>query len=198
MRDEPEAAALPNNSAIEVLESVADPNLPETFTVRDQHSANWVVRRIIECRSYADRVTEWAATEMRRAEREEQFFWFRYGTQLEKWAAAEIQKFNGRRKSVAVPAGTLGFRREPARLVVIDDNRLLVWCRSHLPQALKVSVEAGGDDAQQLLRWQQSHCPGTRCTEQVVKNVLQDHFRSAGEIPDGADRVAGGEKFYVK
>ena len=88
-----------------------EPAVDEGFCVRDESSANWVIRKIAECRSYAERVTVWAAAEIRRAEKEEEFFLFRFGGQLERWASEEIRKLKGRRKSLNLPAGAVGFRR---------------------------------------------------------------------------------------
>ena len=82
------------------------PQVPESFCVRDVATAAWVVRKVVEARAYAARVREWAAAELRRAQREEVF----YGHQLEQWARREVEAASGRRKSVNLPSGTVGFR----------------------------------------------------------------------------------------
>ena len=65
---------------------------PEAFRVCDEASANWVVRRIAEARKYAEHVEAWAATELRRAEREERFLLERFGPQLEAWARERLAR----------------------------------------------------------------------------------------------------------
>jgi hypothetical protein len=186
----------------ESLDAEVDADLealaPEAFSIKDEQSANWLVRRIKECRRYAEHVSIWAAAEMRRAEREEEFFWFRFGAQLQTWAAVEIQKLKGRRKSLGLPAGTIGFRNEPAKLVVTDEGRLLDWCREHLPKAQKVTAEVSGTEAQQLLAWAHANCAGANCKVHVLKSVLNEHLKSTGEAPGGAEWMEAGEKFYVK
>jgi len=65
------------------LERFCRPEVPSTFAVTDAASANWVIRKIVEARAYAARVRHWSALEIRRAEREEQFFIRRFGVELE-------------------------------------------------------------------------------------------------------------------
>ncbi len=160
--DHPNAIAAPLSAECDV---------PETFAVDDAASANWLVRKIVETRAYAKHVKEWADGELRRAEREELFFLHHYGRQLEAWARAEIAK--GRRKSVKLPAGTVGFRTEPSKLDVADEAKLIAWCRRSLPGALRI----------------QTH---------VLKQHVKDHVATTGECPDGTAISGGGQRFYVK
>src|SRR5437870_2612266 len=95
--------------------------VPEEFGVVDDSSANWVVRRITEARAYAKRCAEWCEREQVRARRTEEFFLFRYSAQLSTWTQGKIAEQGGRRKSVSLPAGLVGFRHEPAKLVVEDE-----------------------------------------------------------------------------
>jgi hypothetical protein len=149
----------------------ADSDPPQAFEVIDAASANWVVRKITEARTYAKHVKAWAEDEVIRAQREEEFFLFRYGQQLERWARSQIK--SSRRKSIKLPAGTLGFRTEPMKLDVRDELRLIGWCRKTLPAALRIETH-------------------------VLKQIVKDHFTSTGECPDGAEIVSGQERFYLK
>jgi phage host-nuclease inhibitor protein Gam len=146
---------------------------PEAFRVCDEATANWVVRRVMEARKYAERVEAWAATELGRAEREERFLLERYGRQLEAWARQRLAEGRARGKSVRLPAGTIGFRATSPHLSIQDASALLRWCRSHLPLAI-------------------------RTREHVLKSAVQEHVRSTGECPQGAAVVAGGERFFVR
>lgn len=154
-------------------ESHETPSLDDTFRVHDADSANWVVRRIIECRRYRLRVEAWAAAELRRAQREEQFFLERYSAQLAAWARTELAKLRGRRKSIRLPAGSLSFRIARAKIVVTDDRRLLDWCRTHLPAAV-------------------------RTAERVLRSVVREHVENTGELADGTTVDGGGERFLIK
>ncbi len=90
------------------------------FAVRDAASANWVIRKIVEARAYAQRVKAWAELEQRRAQREEDFLLRRFGVELQAWARQEIARQHDGRRSVSLPAGAVGFRTEPTRLAVTD------------------------------------------------------------------------------
>jgi hypothetical protein len=104
---------------------VADPP-DDTFTVTDEQSANWVVRRIIAARTYAQHVKAWAEGELRRAEREEQFFWLRFGPQLKNWTANELARMKIKRKSLKLPAGMIGFKTLGPKLVVLNEEKLML------------------------------------------------------------------------
>jgi len=173
------------------------PSVPEAFAVKDAASANRVIRRIVEARRYADHVRAWAAMEIRRAERKEQFFLQRYGGQLEAWAHGEIRSRGGERRSIGLPGGTIGFRREHPHLLIRDENELVAWCRTHLRDAIALEINATGDDAEQLRRWHRENRSHASVSESICKSVLEQHLSTTGECPNGAE-IATGEKFFVK
>ncbi len=147
--------------------------VPERFSVVDEGSANWVIRRIVEARAYAERVAAWAQIESRRARREEAFFLLRFGGQLEAWAQEQIAQRGGRQKSLNLPSGRIGFRTAPPKLVIYDESALLAWARQHCPQA----VEA---------------------VERVRKVALNEHFTDTGEIPPGAKFDPQHQTIFIK
>ena len=154
---------------LEVLKS-----LPKPFEIVDEKSANWLVRRISESRRYATQVKEWADTELRRAAREEQTLIFLFGRQIEAWTKGEIAKLNGRRKSLNLPAVSVGFRSLSTRIVVDDESRVLAWARRCLPAAVVV-------------------------VEKLSKSVLNEHCEKTGELPDDGIHVEDAtEKFFIR
>ncbi len=148
-------------------------DVDESFHVRDEGSANWVLRKIIEARAYREHVAKWAAAETVRAERQEAFLLHRFGSELESWAREQIGKQHGRRRSLALPAGILGFRQEPMKLLVLDERALVGWCRAHLPVAIKA-------------------------TESLLKSEIQSYIKQSGEVPAGAEIGGGSERFFIK
>lgn len=156
----------PENRGITDLQSV-----PESFEVHDAGTVSWVVRKITEARRYADRVRAWAAAELRRAEREEQFFLVRFGPQMEIWCRKELAK--SKRKSISLPGGVIGFRHSPPSLVIHREEDLIRWCRKHLPAAIVT-------------------------TQQVLKQTVKDHVQASGEVPDGAEITPKTEKFFIR
>ena len=175
-----------------------EPDVPERFSVRDEGSANWVVRKVKEARAYVEHVEAWAAAEIRTAQRQEQFFLRRFGHQLQAWLAGQIGDCDGRRKSFQLPAGTVGLRARPPRVEVTDYEALISWCRERLPEALTVCVEASGAEAEQLRRWQRSTCPEARLTQQVSKTCLMRHLKDTGEKPTAAGVARGPEESFIK
>jgi phage host-nuclease inhibitor protein Gam len=152
----------------------SQPEIQESFSVHDDATANWVVWEIVKCRSYAARCDQWCGREKNRARRDEEFFLFKYGPQLRDYAKQKIAEGKNRRKSVNLPAGTVGFRKENAKLVVDDDDLVLAWAREHVPELVTT-------------------------IEKVSKTALNEHLESTGEIPQrGAHIEPEREHFYVK
>jgi len=144
------------------------------FTVHDADTANWVVRRITQARAYAEHVAEWAEAEKRRAAAEEQRLFYLYGAQLRAWAKAELERIGNRRKSLALPGGQVGFRHQDAKVVIEDEDAVLIWCHAHLPAAVNT-------------------------TETLLKSALVEHIEGTGELPDsGAHLEPETEKFYIR
>jgi Bacteriophage Mu Gam like protein len=145
----------------------------DTFHVRDHQSANWVLKKIIGEREYRARCVAWFEAETRRSEHREQFLMRRFGVELEEWTRQQLAGRHGKRRSVHLPAGILGFRTAPAKLVIVDEPKLLAWCRQHLPGAVKV-------------------------VQHILKREVQNHIKGNGEIPDGAELTGAGDKFFIK
>lgn len=162
----------------------------------DERTANRVVRRVNELRRYIEHVEQWAASEIRRTQRQEERLmqWFRPG--LQAWARERLG--NGRRRSIALPGGSLGFRRQPVRPVVVNEVEAMAWCRAHLPAALRVQVAAEGDDALQLRQLLEGVECGVEVSEQVRIQVLAAHVKSSGQHPPGVSMGGGDERFFVR
>jgi hypothetical protein len=148
------------------------PLVNDGFQVVDAASASWVARRINEARAYARRVELWAEREIRRAKRDEDHLMFRFGQQLQDYAAREIAKLRGRRRSICLPGGTIGYRRVGPTLVFDDPARVLVWAKAQCADAVVAS-------------------------EKLAKSAVNRHIESTGEIPDGAHIEVGRDKFFV-
>jgi phage host-nuclease inhibitor protein Gam len=148
--------------------------VPAGFVIDDQTSANWLVRKIAEARRYAERVKEWAQREQRRAEREEQTLLFLFGHQIEAWTLDQIAALKGRRKSVNLPAGVVGFRKAQPTLRVDDEMAVIRWAKVSCPSAIVV-------------------------VEKLSRTNLHDYFHKTGELPNaGAHVEQGGERFFIR
>jgi phage host-nuclease inhibitor protein Gam len=153
---------------IEVLKTV-----PKAFCIEDEKSANWLVRKIMNARAYASRVKEWAEQEQRRAEREEKTLLYLFGRQIEDWARVEIEKLKGKRKSLNLPAGVVGFRQIKPCLQVDDEAAVIRWASENLPAAVTV-------------------------IERLSRSELKQYFEKTGETPvEGVHVEPGGDRFYI-
>ena len=158
----------PGAEAVEVYD------VPAQFQIDSEDAANWLVKKIVAARAYAKHCDEWCEREKARARREEEFFWWRYGQQLREWASVRIREFNGRRKSVCLPAGTVGFRHEGPKLIVEDEQAVIAWARTNNADVVSV-------------------------VERLSKSALNDLVERTGEMPDRGVRVEPErEAFYVK
>jgi phage host-nuclease inhibitor protein Gam len=154
---------------VEVLKSV-----PAGFAIDCEEHANWLVKKVVAARQYVERVKQWAEQEQRRAAREEQTLLFLFGRQIEAWVDSEIAKLKGKRKSINLPAGAVGFRLVRAQLVVDDEAAVLAWAKSNVPDAVVV-------------------------VERLRKSVINEYAEKAGVIPDeGVHIEPATERFYIK
>lgn len=155
------------------VESEIQRIVPEAFSVCSPETAAWVVRQIINARTYSQKVQAWAAMEQRRAVAEEEHLLFRFGHQLRGWAEVEIRKLRGR-KSINLPSGTVGFRSVPARVVFDDEDAVLAWAKVVCPAAVVTN-------------------------ERLLKKPVVEHITATGEVPErGLHAEPSSETFYIK
>lgn len=168
------------DSTVPVSEDVrADPDrpiVPDRFRIHDEATANWLVRRVVEVRCYRDRVKAWAEREVRRADRDETFFLDRYGAELGAWLRCQLSEQRGRRRSVALPGGTVGFRRQSPKWVVLDEPAVLAWAETACPEAIE-----------------------TITTTRLRKRAFVEHLTRTGEMPPlGAELQSAADRLYIR
>lgn len=169
--NEIDAANTSNTVEYEDLEQL---DVPQHFAVNDDSSANWVIRKILECRAYAKRCGDWYEGEQARAKNQEKFFLFRFGQQLQEYARRKIEAERTRRKSISLPAGSLGFRHEGPKLIIDDEAAVIQWAKEHMP-ALVTTVD------------------------RLSKSSLNDHVAQTGEVPEvGVHIEPAKEQFYIR
>jgi hypothetical protein len=148
-------------------------NVDPGFHVANEQTANWVCSKVIAARDRAERAKAWAAREVAQAERDEEFFLGRFGEELEAWLRGVLDT---KKKSIDLPAGRVGVRTSPARLVVTDEEKALAWARAHQPSAV-VAVPA---------------------SEHISRSDLILRFKTTGEIPDGSDLQPASASLYIR
>jgi len=167
-------AAMVKETAVEEPGAAALVSLaPEQFEVRDRSSAEWLVRKVVEAEAYMARVKHQADREIRRTQQERDFLMMRFGPQLERWTREQLEQTKGRRKSVLLLAGTVGFRQTASKLVI--------------------------DDQSAIIRWAKRCCRSAVVTvERLSKTAINTHVTTTGEVPAGAHVEPAHKKFYVK
>ena len=149
----------------------ADPNNPDpcAFVPTDENGVNWVLGKIADARARAARIRENAELMARAEERKAEALEWKYGANLQTWLRAEIA--GGKRKSVRLLHGVLGYRAKPAGVHVTDDAAALAWAREFLPGAVTVRLD---------------------------KKVLADALLTNGESVDFATLNHAEEVFFIK
>lgn len=174
-------------------------SVPGDFTIADADSANRFVRQVVETRAYRERVESWAASEIRRAQRREEDLMGRYGPQLETWTRSELAaRQGGRRKSLALPAGQVGYRSTPVTVAVEDALAATAWALVNLPASVTVQVTVTGDVACRVIDALHPLDLGPAVRTKLAILGLRGHFTATGEVPPGVTVVPSVEQFYVK
>ena len=142
----------------------ADAFMPDT-----KEKADWVLSKIADARGRAARIRENAERMARDAEREAEGLEWRYGAALQALCRKETE--GGRRKSLPLYHGVIGFRTKPAGVSITDDVAALSWARENAPGAV---------------------------TERLDRKALGDALKDSGEVLPFAQFTPAEETFYIK
>lgn len=160
--------------------SVQDDEARERFRVENMDQASWAMRKLAkvlqqraEIRDVAERrkeqVDEWCAAEIRRTDRDREFF----GNLLVDYHERELAA-DPHRKTINLPEGTLKARKTPDKIDVFDPGAFTAWAEEEdHGDLLRVRVEP---DKTGLKGWLADHpgatAPGARVEPgQVVFNA---------------------------
>jgi len=141
----------------------AAPFVPDTADKVD-----WVLGRIADARARAARIRENAELMARDADRQAEGLEWQFGPALQAFAREQL---TGKKKSLRLFHGVIGYRTKPAGVTVGDEGAAIVWAKQNLPLAV---------------------------TERVDKKALAEALLSTGESVDFAAFTAAEEVFYIK
>lgn len=186
-----------NETEVETEEN----EVPEVFHITDERGAEWVLCKIREARERADRARKWAQEIAAEAQKREDGLMARFGVELQQFAQTQLEGV--KKKSFALPSGTLGFRSSAATIVVREPDELQEWAKVHCPEAVQYElfVECGSEQVTQLkmiLATIYKVDPVCELKESVTKSIVNEHFKTTGEVPEGCVFVPPCEKFYIK
>lgn len=158
------------------------------FVVDSREKAEWAMRKISraeasiqenaaaaqaeieKAQAYIDRIR----TRLHEINRVDEQTVAYLGQLIRPWAETEIAK-NGKRKSLPLLGGTVGFRASPDSLEVTDPDAAIAWLKEHTA--------------------------GTSCLrvkEEIDKREVKKLIEFSGEIPDGVQMKKGEIRFYVE
>ena len=141
----------------------------EAFLPDTAEKVDWVLGKMNAARAEAKLIRENAELMAREAERRAEALEWKYGANLQTWLRAELGE--GKKKSVRLFHGVLGYRQKPAGVSVTDPAAALSWAQENLPAAVTLNLD---------------------------KKALSDALLTNGEAADFARLNPAEEVFYIK
>jgi len=131
-----------------VLTEVFEAEEKPRFTVTDESSANWVLRKLAECDAEESVIKQMVDEEIERIkkraekllspiQRKRQFFETVFTPQLEEFAKSRV---TDKRRSVNLLHGKVGFRKGQEKLIIDDEQKAIEWAEEYCPAAIKKSI----------------------------------------------------------
>lgn len=112
---------------------------PAAFCPTDASGVDWVLGKIADRRARAARIRENAERMARAEEREAEALEWKFGGAIQTWLRGEIE--GGKRRSVRLFHGVVGYRTKPAGVSVTDQAAALSWARQNAPAAVVEALD---------------------------------------------------------
>jgi hypothetical protein len=108
---------------------------------------------------------------------------------------AALSSYPGKKKSIATPFGTFGYRDIAPTVRLVDEPKTLEWLRQDYPGFVQVTAKLPLDEAREYLGESQlAECKHSLKWVELKKLIDP----SAKELPPGVEPVPGGREFYAK
>jgi phage host-nuclease inhibitor protein Gam len=175
---------------IATYEDTQDPEVKGAWQITTQTSADWALARVAECEVEADAIdAQYAAAVERlakrrdalkeRAARGQRYFEFK----LAEWANANRKTLlKGKKKSVQLLHGSVGWRQSGGRLVVTNRDEFVAWLQTQPIESglVRIKYEPDMTEIQALCKRDGIVPPGTEWAPEV------DNFYVRVEAPEMA------------
>lgn len=139
--------------------------------VTTEAEANLIVRAFTEIDAQAERLRAQLDARMRRIERKRKSLEYLFENALAQWTADNL---SGKRKSIVLADGTVGYRTIAARTVTESDATLREWGKVHLPQSIN---------------WDRAP---------LLVSVVQSWEAKEGQLAPGRIAQEAEQRFYIK
>lgn len=146
-------------------------------TTDDERTLHRYVKRLTSLADERTRLVEQTASMLASIDSKAKGIEYVYAGLVQDITRRLLAAQHGKAKSIKTPFGTVGFRRQAAKLVVIDE--------------LQVIAEAGGNVAM-------AGVVETVTEVRLSKSKLNEYFVVTGEIPPGTEVVPERENFFCK
>lgn len=151
-----------------------NPTTPTTeapsFCIDSREKADWLLKKLAAIEAEEKLIAEQAQTMLEQLRSDRESLLGRFGAELESWAKGET--LTGRRKSITLFHGTVGFRTVPARLVIESQEDALQTARILAPETItevpaqeKLDTKALTEKARAALEKTGEVWPGLKLTE---------------------------------
>ena len=151
----------------------------EEFLIDSPERANWLLRKLANLDAERERVAAQASALARQIESDRNSLLHRFGSQLENFTRAELEKSGGKRKSLVLLQGTVGFRTVPARIVIESAPDAIQTARLVLPGTITTETTE-------------------RFDSKTFREHATKHFEETGELLPGIGRTEERQSFDIK
>ena len=141
----------------------------DAFTPDTADKADWVLGKIADHRARAARIRENMELMAREQDQAAAFLEWKFGPALQAFTRAQTE--NGKKKSVRLPNGVLGYRTKPASVTIGDVQAATAWAKVNLPAAVVTTID---------------------------KKAVTDALKETGEAVPFAAFTPSEEVFYIK
>ncbi len=133
-------------TAEEIAALIADAPAPypeginaEAFCPTDAAGVDWVLKKIAAACAEAKLIRENMEAMARAIERSADALEWKYGGAIQHFLEAQTE--GGKKKSIRLPHGVIGYRTRPAGLSVTDPAAALEWAKENLPDAVTLHLD---------------------------------------------------------
>ena len=135
----------------------------------DERLATWYVGKDKQADEMIQTIKNQAAMMCRQIEARRRGMIYAFGVRVRATIDRMLQSQGKNKKSVNLLTGRAGYRKQQAKLQIVDAPAILAWAETHCPAAIKKSVSMTG---------------------------INEHFDKTGEVPPGVKRIEERENFY--
>lgn len=163
----------------------------ERFTIDTREKADWLLKKLAGIEAEEKLIEAQAQKMLEQLRSDRESLLGRFGAELESFTRGETE--GGRRKSLTLFHGTVGFRTVPARLVVENQEDALQTARLLAPEAIttvpaqeKLDTRALVEKAKTALETTGEVWPGLKLTETEERFTIKTNTKEKA----GASEIA--------